>query len=130
MNDATQSLARRPFRECYCLKHEITPESFKSHLLAQAIYPHARLLAPLLKTVWPDYFLPDYDLICSTALIRRSRDFPAEIDAFYHHPGNTGLLRRFFRLRISTSRLHREVRSALTPNADSNSSAFQTVEAK
>jgi len=121
MSDSAAPHPRRSFGERYLEKHGLTAADYERHLLARALYPHARLLRPLVHLLRPDHFAADLDLLRDVALIRRSRDLAHELNAFSHHPGNVGGLRRFFRVRISTSRLGRIVRETLHPSAGGDS---------
>ncbi len=104
---------RRTFIELYCEQHQIGPEAYETSVLNRALYPHARLLAPVIRVLWSDHFAADLDLVRSVTTVRRVRDVQNEMDAFAYHPANVGVLRRFFRLRASSTRLHRLVRETL-----------------
>lgn len=93
------------FAEAYCLKHGITSDRFTQVVLARTLYPHARLLAPLLREFNPDHFAADLDLVRGVGQLRRVRDFSHEAAEFAYHPANRGDMRRLLRLRISTKRL-------------------------
>ena len=115
MSASTSPLPRRTFIDLYCEQNRIDQADFARHVLGRVLYPHARLLAPILRTAWPDHFTADLDLVRSVALVRRMRDLSAEGDAFAYHPANVGALRHVLRLRASTTRLHRLVRATLHP---------------
>ena len=113
MSSSAPTPARRPFIDLYCEQNGIDPSDFDQRVLRQILYPHARLLAPLLRYAWPDYFSADLDLVRSAGLLRRTRDLSLETDAFAHHPSNVGVLRHLFRLRASSTRLARLIRATL-----------------
>jgi len=104
---------RRTFSELYCEQNQIGPEAYQASVLKRALYPHARLLAPVIRVLWSDHFAADIDLVRSVAAVRRVRDVHAETDTFSYHPANVGTLRTFFRLRSSSTRLHHIVRETL-----------------
>ncbi len=101
------------FSEAYCRQHKLPPEDFERAVLAAALYPHARLLAPLIRSAWPNHFVADLDLIRSAGRLRRLRDFSVEVTEFLYHPANIGSLRQVFRLRVSTQRLRQLVQKTL-----------------
>lgn len=123
MSDSSAPHPRRSFGELYVEQHALTAADFERHLLARVLYPHARLLRPFLRLLRPDHFGADLDLIRDVALIRRTRDLTNELNAYSHHPGNVGALRRFFRVRLSTTRLHRVVRATFHPDGPGGESA-------
>jgi hypothetical protein len=52
-------------------------------------------------------------LIYGVEHLRKMRDFKTEAERFNEHPGNRGCLRRQLRIRISTNRLKRLIRTTL-----------------
>lgn len=106
-------IQRRTFSELYCVQNGIDQTRFAQHVLRRTLYPHARLLKPVLDVFRPDHFAADLDLIRAVGLLRRMRDVPAESEEYVHHPANTGMLRHTFRLRTSSARLHRVMRATL-----------------
>ncbi|MCU0792684.1 MAG: hypothetical protein MUE42_07500 [Opitutaceae bacterium] len=122
MPDTQSPHPRRTFLELYCEQNQIEASEYERHVLRRSLYPHARLLAPILRLLWLQHFAADVDLVRSAASVRRVRDLMPETDAHAYHPANVGALRQFFRLRASTTRLHRLVRATLhagdaAPNA-------------
>lgn len=107
------------FSELYCSRHKISSDRFDSVVLARSLYPHARLVAPVILMLWPRHFAADLDLIRGVGQLRRMRDFSLETLDYSHHPGNQGGLRRAFKLRVSTKRLRRIVAETLHPSGSS-----------
>lgn len=103
----------KTFAELYCEQHDLAREDFDKVVLHDSLYPTARLLQPFLTLLRPSFFSADLDLVRGTALLRRSRDFSAEIADFFYHPENRSVLRRVFKLRVSVSRLRRILYSTL-----------------
>lgn len=108
----------KTFAELYCEKHGLKPEEYDSVVLARALYPHARLLAPLARFIRPEYFAADIDFVRSVARLRRFREFFYEAEEFAHHPANRGFMRLTANLRISSRTLRRMVRATLHPEAE------------
>ncbi|MBC8011957.1 MAG: hypothetical protein H7067_17865 [Burkholderiales bacterium] len=115
MSDSNSPVPRRTFIELYCEQNDIEAPAFEKHVLRRVLYPHVCFFGPFVRAAWSDHFAADLDLVRSVALVRRMRDLSAESDAFAHHPANVGALRHIFRLRASTTRLHRLVRTTLHP---------------
>lgn len=107
------------FSEAYCRLHDIPADRFERAVLARALYPHARLLAPFIRMLWPQHFAADLDLVRGAGQLRRVRDFSLETLDYSHHPANQGGLRRLFRLRASTQRLRRILVGTLHNDASS-----------
>lgn len=108
----------RSFQALYCSRRGVSPERFRRHVLARSLYPHARLLAPLL--AWVDgHFQADYEFIDDVAHLERVELFHDAMDSYVGHFSNRGFLRRGLRLRISARRLWRLVSEVLpgTPAA-------------
>jgi hypothetical protein len=108
-------MTEKTFSELYCEKHGLKPEEYDAVVLQRALYPHARLLAPLLRFMGDDYFAADLDFVRSVARLRRFREFFYEAEEFAHHPSNRGFWRLTANLRISSRSLRRMVRATLHP---------------
>jgi hypothetical protein len=116
------------FAEAYCLHHKIPADRFATVVLARSLYPHARLLAPLLREMNSDHFAADLDLVRGAGLLRRVRDFSNEAAEFAYHPANRGDLRRLLRLRISTQRLRHLMQETLHGTTNQISALAGTAE--
>lgn len=109
-------MSSRTFAELYCERHALRPEQYADAVLRRSLYPHARLFAPVIRALSPDYFTADRDLVVGAGGLRRMRDFTVEVQDFVHHPANQGDMRKLLRLRVSTQRLARLVRETLHPD--------------
>lgn len=101
------------FANLYCQEYRLDLERFTTSVLRSSLYPHARPFYGVISRLWPSYFAADQDLIRSAGLLRHVRDLQDDLSDYLHHPANTGLARRLFRIRISTTRFRRIVREAL-----------------
>ena len=110
----------KTFAELYCDKHGLSPEQYESVVLRRALYPHARLLAPFLRLLQPEYFAADLDFVRSVARLRRFREFFYEAEEFAHHPANRGFWRLNANLRVSSRALRRMVRGTLHPEVEAD----------
>jgi hypothetical protein len=108
----------RSFQALYCDRWGVSPDRFRNDLLARTVYPHARLLAPLLRLM-TGHFQADYEFIDDVAHLERVELFHDAMDSYVGHFSNRGFLRRGLRLRISARRMWRIVSEVLpgTPAA-------------
>lgn len=105
----------KTFAELYCEAHALSPEEFAPVVLNQCLYPHVRLCGWLVTLFHRRYFEADYDFVHDAGRLMRFRDFDLAVDEFLYHPGNRGFWRRVLRVRISSQRLRRLVRTTLHP---------------
>lgn len=118
-------MTEKTFAELYCIQKNIVIEEFEALVLRRGLYPHARLMAPLVKVLWPDYFAADLDFVRSVGRLRRFRDYFHESEEFAHHPANSGALRSILNIRVSSRKIRRMVKETLHadlvegPGADS-----------
>lgn len=56
-----------------------------------------------------DFFAPDFELVRAVGAMSSRGDYWDLAAGFRHHPGNRGVWRRTFNLRLSPSHLHRIV---------------------
>ena len=111
-------MTEKTFAQLYCEQQGLAPGQYERVVLRRALYPHARLLAPLISYLWPQHFVADLDFVRSVARLRRFREFFYESEEFAHHPANRGFWRLTANLRISSRKLRRLVRSTLHPEAE------------
>ena len=116
-------MTEKTFAELYCAQHGLTPDKYERVVLNRALYPHARLLAPLVGYLWPQHFAADMDFVRSVSRLRRFREFFYESEEFAHHPANRGFWRLTANFRISSRKLRRMVRSTLHPDAEAEGEA-------
>ncbi|MFI5356170.1 MAG: hypothetical protein ACHQ4G_02420 [Opitutales bacterium] len=105
------------FAERYCTKNAIPASEFERHLLRRVLYPHARLLAPILLVLHSEYLAADHDFIRGVERLTLYHEFFSASVDYVHHPANRGFLRRQCKIRISSDRLRRIVRATLQPEA-------------
>lgn len=105
------------FATRYCAQHGVRPEDYETVVVQRALYGHARLLAPLVRMVWPDYFTADEEFVQNVGRLTRMRDFIHESEEFVHHPANHGFWRSVLYVRVSARKLRRIVRETIRPEA-------------
>jgi hypothetical protein len=89
----------------------------------EALYPHARLLGPVLSLLRPRHFAADIEFVQNVAGVKRYREYFLEAQDFAAHPENTGFWRTKLHVRISSRRLRRLVRTTLHPGAGGGDSS-------
>lgn len=100
------------FAERYCRARGLLPSEYHRALLQEALYPHARPLAGLLRLLDRRHFVADYEFVEDVGHIRSVADFALPMGSYVEHPDNRGFLRRRLRLRTSTRHMLTLVRAA------------------
>jgi hypothetical protein len=54
---------RTPFKYLFCQRFGCSPEDFEERAFQEFLYGHARLFAPVLRAVKPDFFLEEFEFI-------------------------------------------------------------------
>jgi hypothetical protein len=93
------------FAERFCKFYGVQPDDYARTVFRLTAYRGARILAPLLRLLNPDYFACDYSFIRNVGALQRPEDLIDEIRYYFWHPWNRGLLRRTLRLRVSAGRM-------------------------
>lgn len=91
----------------FCQRQGIPAGRFEATAFRRALYPHARLLRGVVSLMQADFFSIDRELVRTAGGTASSREFRLEELEFHNHPENSGVLRRYLLLRISTRRLHK-----------------------
>lgn len=97
----------------FCEWRRVAPRDFHEYLLEHALYPHARVLLPLLRRLDAHYFQADHDFIEDVSHIRDADDFTDAVQAYVDHFSNRRFLRERLRLRVSVRRMWLLVREVL-----------------
>ncbi len=101
----------RSFFELYCEQQSIPAADYARRVFSRALYPHARPLAGVISLFNSDYFAADHDFVEDVGRLTSYHDFLGSGMDYSHHPGNRGFFRQVLRLRISTDRMRRMVRT-------------------
>ena len=96
---------KKTLAELFCARHGVPTENFEQAVLTRCLYPQARVLRNLLVLTDAEYFEPDLELIRATGQLTRASGFAAEVSEYNYHAGNSGRLRREWKLRLSVTRL-------------------------
>jgi hypothetical protein len=95
----------KSFEALFCERHACDTAAFRRRVFWRSLHRRVLPLAPLLMLA--GYFEQDRQFIAAAGRARSLSDLRDEIDAYHSHPDNRGFLRRFLRVRISTTRLRR-----------------------
>jgi len=101
----------RTFAEIYCEREGLRPAEWPAVLFQRTLYPHARLLARMVRRLDHRYFLADYEFVEDVGHLRSLDEFTPALDSYVEHPDNRGLLRRKLRIRVSARRMLGAVRT-------------------
>jgi CheY-like chemotaxis protein len=113
-------LGDKTFAELFCARFGVKPENFSKAVLRRTLYPRARLVAPLLRLFFRDYFEADHDFIAGTGRLRDLGQMAAEIRHYQRHMLNHGYLRQGLRLRVSAFRMTRLVNEIMEEGSGSD----------
>ncbi len=89
------------FERLFCALYRCAPAQFEERALKKLLYPHARLMAPFLMAVNPDFFFQDLRLIQHLRQSTDVRDATNDLMNFKDAAANQGFWRGSLRLRIS-----------------------------
>jgi hypothetical protein len=100
-------VARLPFKTLFCEKFKCPPEAFEERAFRTFLYWHARLLAPVIRIIKPDFFLEDFNFIRYLGDALDVRQAKVDVLDFKDTDRkNWRLLHTSFRIRVS----HRKAR--------------------
>jgi hypothetical protein len=106
--------ARPTVAAAYAAMHGGVPaERCRRALFWRSLYLHAWPVALLLGGYRADFFNADREFIDDVTRLTRCRDFDEASYDFTLHPDNRRFARRWLRLRVSSHRLRRQVRTLL-----------------
>ena len=105
------------FATSYCSQHRIPAVEFERVVLRRILYPHARLLAPLIRAIQPEYFSAELELVRAVGSIRHLRNFHAACADYRLQLKHAGAARRLLRLRGSARALFHLAEDALSPTS-------------
>jgi len=87
----------------FCEEHGCAPPEFEERAFRACLYWRARLLAPLIRLIWPSYFNTDFEFIRYLAETPGRRDAMNELAGYVEaNDARGGFARRVLRIRISS----------------------------
>jgi hypothetical protein len=101
----------KDFRTLYCEQRGCAYEDFEEHLFWRALFPHAWLVAPVLRWLFPGFFRLDFETLERVGQTFDRREFAQDIDRYvFLSRGLHSVLRSLLLIRVSGRRLMRECR--------------------
>jgi hypothetical protein len=94
------------FAARYSARHGLSTEKYEPTVFLRSLYPHARLLHPLISFIVPNFFEADHHLVDTMGRTTRLREFGSACMVYRHHLAHASAARRFLRLRVSVRRLY------------------------
>jgi hypothetical protein len=109
-SDRAPHSARRaalpPFKDLFCTYTHSPLEKFELTLFKKSLYPHARLIAPILLRLKRQWFAEDLDVIRELATVDCPEVFQMEVARFYgRNVRDRSFLRKRLLIRLSGKRL-------------------------
>jgi hypothetical protein len=102
MSAANQSVS---FRDAVCRALACAPADYVEVVFERCLFPHAVLPVRVLRSLFPDWFTPDYQLIELLGKCTDSLQLQTEVKVHRRlHPAH-GFIRKTLRLRVSGQRL-------------------------
>ncbi|HEY1111719.1 MAG TPA: hypothetical protein VGE76_23895 [Opitutaceae bacterium] len=98
------------FKAAYCTTHACPPEHFGSRVFRKVIHRRAMPAAIVLRTLNPDFFQADFELIQAAGEATDARQLEEHLQDYRLDSRNLRWARRCAFLRISTRRLRRLAR--------------------
>jgi hypothetical protein len=115
------------FAQIYCEQNRLDQSKFTKKVVSRCLHFPVRLISPILISLNPDMFEADYELVSHTGTLKSSRKLEQEIRQFNADYRNRGMWRGLLRQRVSTHRLRKLFRDAMTANgSDLTTSPFPT----
>ncbi len=109
------------FRERFCRRFGVPPETFQRAILRRSLYPHVRPWFVLIDRLSPNFFALDRELAAETGRVTERRDFYFALDDFREHPNARKFHRRVLRFRVSSQRLEAVFHETWSAPADLSS---------
>lgn len=111
-------------RELFCAQTKCTPAQFEGRVFWHCLYPHARVMAPLLLLLQRDFFSADRSLISRIADAQTMTFVREEVRDYFWDSNNRGWLRRTANIRVSGQRV-KDLARRFLPEGSSNPPFFR-----
>lgn len=99
---ADSGLGSPDFKSLFCELYGCMPEEYEERAFRACLYPHARLVAPIIRALAPKFFERDFALIQYLASAPGRRHAMNEIAAYMEaNESKGGFFRKVLRIRIS-----------------------------
>jgi hypothetical protein len=101
---------RLPFKSLFCEKFGCPPAAYEERAFRKCLYWHARFLAPVIRTISPDFFFEDFKFIRYLGDSLGVRDATVDIRNFSDvNRRNLEFLRTDLKIRVSGQKANRLV---------------------
>jgi len=95
-------MPRPPFRSLFCERFQCASSDYEEKAFRKCLYFHARLLAPLIRRINPDFFFEDFKFIAYLGSSTGIREVSADVLNFNDaNRANRSLWRTGLRIRVS-----------------------------
>ena len=106
------------FQTLFCERFKCTPSQYEQRALRGFLYLHARLFAPLLRAIKPDFFAPDLKFIQRLGMAGDMREANSDLLDFRDvNIGNSSFWRAGLKLRVSSRKAGRVARELFSQAA-------------
>jgi len=96
----------KTFKQLFCRYTHSPAEKFEQTLFKRSLYPHARIVAPLLLRFYPGIFREDLAVVQELASVESPDVFQMEVSRFYgRNVRDSNSLRKLLLIRLSGKRL-------------------------
>ena len=93
---------KRAFKILFCERFRCPPSDYEQRVFRKCLYPHARLLAPLIRLLNPNFFTDDFKFVHYLGEATGTREVNAEMLAFQDtNRGKPSFTRTGLRIRVS-----------------------------
>lgn len=121
--------AKGTFAQIYCESNQIVREEFARHAMRYCLHAPIRWIGKPLIALRPDSFQADLELLTHCGLLTSSRTLEGELREFNFDYRNRGIWRGVLRQRVSTKRLRRVFREAMSYRRAISSAPFPETDA-
>jgi hypothetical protein len=98
----------KDFRTLFCEQHGCALEDFDERVFWRVLYPHALLVAPLIRWLMPNFFRLDFETIDRVGQTFDRQEFAQDLDRYqFLSQGLHSALRSLFLVRVSGRKLMR-----------------------
>jgi len=112
------------FRSLFCERSRCAPGDYEERAFTEFLYPHARLLAPVVRKLRPDFFDEDFQFIRGLASAKNGREANKEAINFqYAERARPSFLRSRLKIRVSGRKAIRSARDLFSDESSRNFSA-------
>jgi len=122
-------MASLPLKSLFCERFGCSPEDYEERAFRLFLYWHARLLAPVIRTIKPDYFLEDFNFIRYLGEAMDVRQAKVDVLDFKDlDRKNWRLLHSSLRIRVSHRKARRFAFQLLGETGKADAAAWKSLQ--